>query len=188
MLPELRTIRLTLRELSPEHAPAMQSLQNCSYMWRQSAVEPAEFADAAARIANYQKYRGADSERRLFVWVACRRGEVIGSGSLARGGHRQIGSLSTFVAESLSGHGFATELGRRLVDFGFAELGLNRIEADVAVENVASQRVMDKIGLRREGVARDCIWAQGRWWTEAKYAILAADVAVLRPALGKEIA
>jgi RimJ/RimL family protein N-acetyltransferase len=34
---------------------------------------------------------------------------------------------------------------------------------------------MEKIGMVREGVARDCIWAQGRWWTEAQYAMLESD-------------
>ena len=40
---------------------------------------------------------------------------------------------------------------------------------------MASRRVAEKIGMKYEGTARDCIFAQGRWWTEAKYAILARD-------------
>jgi RimJ/RimL family protein N-acetyltransferase len=37
--------------------------------------------------------------------------------------------------------------------------------------------MLEKIGMQREGVLRECIFAQGRWWTEAKYAMLASDAA-----------
>jgi RimJ/RimL family protein N-acetyltransferase len=40
--------------------------------------------------------------------------------------------------------------------------------------------VLEKIGFIHEGTARECIWAQGRWWTEAKYALLARDYENLR--------
>ena len=69
----------------------------------------------------------------------------------------------------------------RLIEFGFDELGLHRISADVAIENEASKRVLDKIGMTYEGTARDCIWAQGRWWTESQYAILVDDYMANKP-------
>src|SRR5262249_58642808 len=72
-----------------------------------------------------------------------------------------------------AGRGLATEIALRLLAFGFNDLKLHRIEADVAVENAACIRVLEKIGMFREGVAHDCIFAQGRWWTEARYAMLA---------------
>ena len=50
-----------------------------------------------------------------------------------------------------------------------------------AIENLACIRVLEKAGMVREGVARDCIWAQGRWWTEAKYAMLKPDWAARLP-------
>ena len=47
----------------------------------------------------------------------------------------------------------------------------------LAVDNRPCLRVMEKIGMQHEGVSRDCIFAQGRWWTEAKFAMLASDAA-----------
>ena len=47
------------------------------------------------------------------------------------------------------GRGFATEAAQRLLDHGFAELGLEEIVADIHPENRASIRVAEKIGLRR---------------------------------------
>ena len=69
---------------------------------------------------------------------------------------------------------------RRLVDFGFGDLRFHRIAADVAIENHACIRLLEKVGLRFEGVSRDRIRAQGRWWTEARYAILASDAEAFR--------
>ena len=178
MLPDLETWRLTLRELAPEDAPAIQAWQNSPMQWRHMAVEPAEFSDAATRIANYVKHRGDDANRRLLVYAARRKcdGALIGSVSLARS-HPEIASLGLSVAATHGGRGFGTELARRILAFGFGDVRLNRIAADVAVDNHPSLRVMEKIGMQHEGVSRDCIFAQGRWWTEAKFAMLASDAA-----------
>lgn len=179
MLPELETARLTLRELSPEDAPAIEAAwQNSSAQWRYQAVEPEEFTNVAERIANYLKYRGDGERRRIYDYVARLKsdGSLIGGVSLGRS-HPAIASIGLRVVDAYGGHGYATELARRMLAFGFGDLRLNRIEADVALENKPCLRVMEKIGMRREGVARECIFAQGRWWTEAKYAMLASDAA-----------
>ena len=47
--------------------------------------------------------------------------------------------------------GFGTEIGKRIVEFGFSELGLHRIIAHCDTENYGSYRVMERIGMRREG-------------------------------------
>ena len=176
MLPALETCRLTLRELAPEDAAAIQVWQNSPMQWRHMAVEPAEFHDAAVRIANYLKYRGEGANRRLFVYAARlkRDGALIGSVSLARS-QPGIASLGLSIAASHGGRGYGTELAHRILAFGFGDVRLNRIAADVAVDNHPCFRVMEKIGMQHEGVARECIFAQGRWWSEAKFARLASD-------------
>ena len=178
MLPELNTSRLILRELAPEDAPAIQPWQNSPMQWRHMAVEPAELSDAATRIANYLKYRGDGTQRRLFVYASRLKsnGSVIASVSLQRS-QPAIASLGLSVAATYGGRGYGTELGRVMLAFGFRDLGLHRIDADVALENHPCMRVMEKIGMQHEGISRECIFAQGRWWTEAKYAMLASDAA-----------
>jgi [ribosomal protein S5]-alanine N-acetyltransferase len=176
MLPELETERLILRELAPEDAPALQTWRNSPTQWRYQAVEPEEFTNTAERIANYLKYRGEGERRRIYDYVARLKsdGSALGGVSLGRS-HPAIASLGVGVAACHGGRGFGTELARAMLAFGFGDLRLNRIEADVALENEPCLRVMEKIGMRREGVARECIFAQGRWWTEARYAMLASD-------------
>ena len=176
MLRELETRRLSLRELRLDDASALQSWPTSPPQWQHQAIEPEEFADAAARIRRYLEHRGEGSKRRLFVYVAIEKasGALMASAGLSRSG-RSAASLGLSIAASHAGRGFATEFAARLLAYGFEDLALHRICAEVALENAACLRVMDKIGMVREGIARDCIWAQGRWWTEAQYAMLGSE-------------
>ena len=176
MLPEIHTDRLTLREVELDDGPALQAFQNRPEQLAQQAVDPEELADGRLRIQRYHEHRGPDDARRIFVYVAHEkvRGALIGTVSLSRA-HPKIGSLGFGVATEYWRRGYATEMAARLITFGFEEIALHRIGADVAVENMASRRVVEKAGMTYEGTARDCIFAQDRWWTEAKYAILARD-------------
>ena len=176
MLPELVTARFVLRELSEDDAAELAAWRLRPYQWQQQAVEPPSKTDVVERVANYLKYRGDGSQRRLYDYTARPKagGELIGSVSLERT-HGKVASIGVSVAEMHTGNGYATELARRMLVFGFDDLGLHRIAADVAVENLGCRRVMEKIGMPFEGISRDCIFAQGRRWCEARYAMLAPD-------------
>lgn len=176
MLTELHTERLLLREVRLEDGPALQEIQNRPEQWLHMAMEPEEFADGTLRVRRYFEHRGPDDQRRLFAYVALEKstGAIIGQVSLSRS-HPALASIGFGTACHHWGKGYATEMAERLIAFGFDEVGLHRISADVAVSNLVCMRVLEKIGMRYEGTARDCIWAQGRWWTEAQYAVLATD-------------
>ncbi len=176
MLPKLETDRLRLREVRMEDGPVLQAFQNCESQWRHQAIEPAELADGTLRIHRYMEHRGPDNARRIFVYVAALKSDnaLIGQVSLQRS-HPAIAHLGLCVDEAHAGSGYATEMAERLLAYGFGELGVHRIAADVAVSNAPCIKVLEKLGMTREGVARDCIFAQGKWWTEAKYAILEGD-------------
>jgi RimJ/RimL family protein N-acetyltransferase len=70
------------------------------------------------------------------------------------------------------GQGYATEAARALLGYGFRELDLHRIYATCRPANVASARVMEKLGMRREGHLRQHRWMKGRWQDSLLYAIL----------------
>ena len=70
------------------------------------------------------------------------------------------------------GRGYATEVARAMLAFGFGQLGLHRIWAHCIMENVASARVLEKIGMQLEGRLRENEWMKGRWWDTLVYAIL----------------
>ncbi len=73
------------------------------------------------------------------------------------------------------GRGYATETAQALLKFGFDGLKLHRIEAGAATENHASVRVLEKIGMTREGIGRKILPTPGGWRDNYRYAILEDD-------------
>jgi RimJ/RimL family protein N-acetyltransferase len=71
--------------------------------------------------------------------------------------------------------GIATEAARGLLKFGFGELKLHRIWATCDPENAASIRVLEKIGMQREGRMREHQLIKGRWRDSLLFAILDRD-------------
>lgn len=71
--------------------------------------------------------------------------------------------------------GYATEALTKLLDFGFNELKLHRIEVGCAVENIASSKVLEKVGMTKEGMKRKKLPIRGEWKDNYFYAILEED-------------
>jgi [ribosomal protein S5]-alanine N-acetyltransferase len=70
------------------------------------------------------------------------------------------------------GHGFATEACRALLGFGFNDLHLHRVTAECFVEQARSVRIMEKLGMRREGHCLKNAWKAGVWRDTYTYALL----------------
>lgn len=68
--------------------------------------------------------------------------------------------------------GYASEAAKAILQFGFEKMNLHRIIATCQPENPPSYRVMEKIGMRREGYFKKCIPNDDKWWDEYYYAIL----------------
>ncbi len=67
---------------------------------------------------------------------------------------------------------YASEAAQATLKYGFKEMKLHRIIATCQPQNIPSYRVMEKIGMRREGYFRKCIPHGNEWWDEYYYAIL----------------
>ena len=72
--------------------------------------------------------------------------------------------------------GYATEALKKIIGFGFFNLGLHRIEAGSAVENIASINTLEKVGMIREGRKREVLPIRGKWVDNYFYSILEKDV------------
>ena len=68
--------------------------------------------------------------------------------------------------------GYATEAARAIVDYGFGSLDLNRIHAAYLARNPASGKVMQKVGMRPEGTARQDAMKHGKYEDLVNFAIL----------------
>lgn len=73
------------------------------------------------------------------------------------------------------GNGYTTEALNVILDFGFNDLRLHRIHAGCAVDNVASIRVLEKVGMLREGRGRQILPLKTGWSDNFEYSILESD-------------
>ncbi|MGM1046980.1 MAG: GNAT family N-acetyltransferase [Bacillota bacterium] len=74
--------------------------------------------------------------------------------------------------------GYMTEVIQKIIEFGFNNLGLNRIEAFVEPENVGSRKVLEKIGLSEEGTLKEHFYWRNRFVDTVIYALLKKDYKV----------
>jgi RimJ/RimL family protein N-acetyltransferase len=70
---------------------------------------------------------------------------------------------------------------RLLVELGFNQLGLERLAATCDPDKAASVRVLEKVGLRREGLLRDLYLVRGRHRDRLMFGCLRADIAETMP-------
>jgi ribosomal-protein-alanine N-acetyltransferase len=75
----------------------------------------------------------------------------------------QSAVLSYWVDEGRNGRGLATRAVAAVIDFAFGELGLHRLEAGTLPDNFGSQRVLEKNGFERFGLARRFLLIAGEW-------------------------
>ncbi len=71
--------------------------------------------------------------------------------------------------------GYATEAAGAVLDFGFSSMDLQRVTAWCIADNVASARVLEKIGMKLEKRMRHHQYFKGRWWDTLWYAIRYED-------------
>jgi [ribosomal protein S5]-alanine N-acetyltransferase len=75
----------------------------------------------------------------------------------------QSGTVGYWVAEDRNGRGLATAAVRDLLVFAFGEAKLHRVEAGALVDNVRSQRVLERNGFERIGIAHNYLLIAGEW-------------------------
>lgn len=172
-LPPLQTERLLLRRITMRDARDVYAISSDPRVSRYVLWHThASLADSRDYIRGIQRSYRMD---RPAPW-----------GIELRDEHRMIGTIgyvwvqnenrSAEVGYSLGydywNQGYATEGLRRVIEYGFAELGLHRIEAQHDIRNPASGRVMEKAGMAREGTLRDRLYCKGEYITTDLYAIV----------------
>ena len=103
-----------------------------------------------------------------------RENKIIGFVGLIRKNHKQ-GEIGWALHIGYRGKGYAAEAARALITYGFEKLRLHRIFADTSNANVSSVKVMERLGMRREGHYRESELLDGQWRDVLVYAILADE-------------
>ncbi len=89
--------------------------------------------------------------------------------------NHNFANLGYWVRSNQTGRGVATAATLLAAEFGFEELELNRIEILTAIENVASRRVAEKAGAKKEGILRSRLLLHNRPHDVVMYSLTVAD-------------
>lgn len=88
--------------------------------------------------------------------------------------HRSC-DLGYWLRKAFTGRGLMTEVAKVLLEFAFENIHFHRIRCAAATDNIPSQRVIERLGFQREGVAREAERVGGRWASHVVYSRLASD-------------
>jgi ribosomal-protein-alanine N-acetyltransferase len=157
--PTLETARLRLRPFADSDADALFALHSNASVLRYWDSPPwSDPARAERFLAACREMEKEGSGARLAMDRAS-DGSFIGWCSLTRWNpDYRSASMGYCLEEAAWGHGYATEAARAVLQWAFATLDLNRVQAEADTRNEASARVLEKLGFLREGTLReDCI-------------------------------
>lgn len=90
-------------------------------------------------------------------------------------GALQGGFIGYYLDKEYNGRGYMSEAVKLAVDYAFRELKLHRLEAGVMPHNIASIRVLEKAGFKKEGIARKNVLINGVWQDHQMLAMLDED-------------
>jgi [ribosomal protein S5]-alanine N-acetyltransferase len=155
-IPILQTSRLILRPFTLEDGPRVQELAGNARVADTTLNIPHPYPDGVAEewIAMHPEFA---SEGSSLVWAITNlETQLIGSINLMLkvNSHSNAGEFGYWLGESYWNQGFMTEAVQAVVRYGFDTLGLHRIFAAAFSRNPASIRVMEKAGMRFEGITR----------------------------------
>ena len=173
---ELRTERLKLRWLVPSDAAAQFAIfsdPEVMRYWSSAAWTDMAQAEGAVEQA-IEGYRNGYSLR--FGIELAASGELIGNVTLyAFYEMNRRCEVGYILARKHWGKGYLGEALEAALDYGFRQLDLNRVEADIDPRNAASGKVLERLGFRKEGYMRERWLVNGEVCDSIYYGLLRSD-------------
>ena len=147
-IPTIMTDRLRLRPFTPADAPTMHQILSGQDVLRYFPNSQAPSLDGVERMIG--RMLSHWQEKGYGLWAVERKAtqELMGRCGLAYLTETDEVEVDFILGRAFWGQGFASEAGQASMQFGFNELSLSTIIGIVHPENLASQRVLSKIGMQ----------------------------------------
>jgi ribosomal-protein-alanine N-acetyltransferase len=136
-------------------------------------VTPDSPAAVAREIKAARREWREDRGYRMVIELRDDPGQLVGRASLSQVWRGNFGScyLGYWIDQEMQGRGLMTDAVRTITSFAFGTLRLHRVQANVVPRNVASLRVLEKAGYRREGLAERYLQLAGVWEDHLMHAV-----------------
>ncbi len=170
--------RLVIRRFASGDAEALASYRSDAEVARYQEWEcPYPLSEAREFIASLHHLApGTPGTWFQFAVSLASSGTLIGDVALrtseADGCQAELGF--TFAAAH-QGQGYATEAVRAVVQYAFEKLAMHRVFSRTDARNLRAQRLLERLGFRREGELRESTWFKGAWATDLLYAQLESE-------------
>ena len=154
-LPIIEAERITLRPLTRADAEPLFAVYSDPEVMRYWNTPPHPSVEHTRKLLGALEREFAD--RSVLQWGVERTSdrELVGCVTLMPAARQPRAEIGYILGREHWGKGYAGEAQRAAIDFGFSELGLERIEADVHPDNAASLRSLERLGFVREGLLRE---------------------------------
>ncbi|HUG15709.1 MAG TPA: GNAT family N-acetyltransferase [Thermomicrobiales bacterium] len=171
---KLETPRLILREFVAADAPVMAAYWHDPRYRRFYPDYDDSDAFVHDLVATFITAQADDPRHRFQLAVTLRDdGRFIGNcGIRINNPELCEANIGYEINPACWSQGLATEAATAILDFGFDELQMRRVWAECVADNIASARVLSKLGMRQEARFVDHQWFRGRWWDTLIFAIL----------------
>jgi RimJ/RimL family protein N-acetyltransferase len=167
------TERLTLRTYREDDLEPTLAYYALPEVARYIPYEPWTHEDAVEQLHRRLRRTGIDGEEKALGLVAEHGGRVIGDvGLWCADDTRRRGEMGWAFRPDVTGHGFATETVRAVVDVAFGHYGMQRVFAQLDARNSASARLCERVGMRQEAHLRRDWWCKGEWSDTLVYGLL----------------
>jgi RimJ/RimL family protein N-acetyltransferase len=171
----IETDRLMLRAFQPGDLDVVHAIRSDPGVVRYLYWDVHTRDEARAVLEQRVAFRGIREEGDVLAVLAVLRstGEVVADLILrCLSTQHAVGEIGFIVLPAHQGRGYATEAGRAILRIGFDDVGFHRVVGHLDARNAASARVLEKLGMRREGHFVENEWVKGEWQSELVYAIL----------------
>jgi ribosomal-protein-alanine N-acetyltransferase len=154
--PQLETSRLVLRRMQATDAQAIFRILADDEVTRY--YDDATFTDVSQASDQIEAWESGFINKRCIRWgITCKDDRLVIGSCGYYGFHtwHMRASIGYELAHPFWRQGIMTEALSAIIDLGFKEMGLNRIDAVVMPENVASIKLLEKLGFCNEGLLRE---------------------------------
>jgi RimJ/RimL family protein N-acetyltransferase len=176
--PTLTTERLTLRPFTLADAPEVTRLAGDEAIASTTLAIPHPYQDEDA-VSWIETHEEAFAKGTLanFAITLKRGGALLGAIGMTLSKTHNHAELGFWMGEEHWNRGYTTEAARAVLRHGFADLGLNRIFAHHFTRNPGSGRVLEKIGMKKEGLHRQHVRKGEQFEDIVVYGILGTEFA-----------
>ncbi|MBT8185037.1 MAG: GNAT family N-acetyltransferase [Eudoraea sp.] len=175
----IETQRLRLVDLCLADVQDIFLLHSCETVARYNTIGIPSDSEVTRKILAPILEQNDNNPGKEFSWTIRKKDSntFIGEIGISLAPERyKLATLHYSILPEYWGKGFATEAAFALIKYCFEVLNLHRIEAGSAVDNLASIRVLEKLGMQREGRKRKVLPLKKGWSDNFEFALLEEDL------------